>query len=93
MPDYWLIKNSDWWALFSNVANLDWGVFNTTSLPLGMNLPDEDNSFIISHVTEFDGEGGGGGEGNVPEPTVIALFGMGLLGMGLSRIRKKRKTS
>ena len=23
-PDYWILKNSTWWALFSNDADLDW---------------------------------------------------------------------
>ena len=63
-----------------------------------MNLPDDPDAddfdgFSISHVTEFDGEGGGGNEGNVPEPGMMALFGIGLMGMGLSRIRRKRKVS
>jgi hypothetical protein len=38
------------------------------------------------------GDNGGGGQGNnAPEPNVIALFGIGLVGMGLSSIRRKRK--
>nr|WP_283093330.1 PEP-CTERM sorting domain-containing protein [Noviherbaspirillum sp. L7-7A] len=34
--------------------------------------------------------GGGGASGEVPEPTTVALFGLGLLGFWASR-RKARK--
>lgn len=37
--------------------------------------------------------GGGGGPSAIPEPGMMALFGIGLVGMGLSQIRRKRKVS
>ena len=45
----------------------------------------------ISHIAIYGG--GGAPPGNVPEPSFIALFGMGLLGMGLSYSRRKRKAA
>ncbi|MDT4288584.1 PEP-CTERM sorting domain-containing protein [Methylomonas sp. MO1] len=44
-----------------------------------------DSGFLIGNYTR---NGGGGGQGSVPEPSVVALLGMGLLGMGLSRKNK-----
>ncbi|WP_349292189.1 PEP-CTERM sorting domain-containing protein [Noviherbaspirillum sp. L7-7A] len=45
----------------------------------------------LSHYTLFEGfVGGGGASGEVPEPTTVALFGLGLLGFWASR-RKARK--
>ncbi|WP_445366810.1 PEP-CTERM sorting domain-containing protein [Methylomonas sp. BW4-1] len=44
-----------------------------------------DSGFLIGNYTR---DGGGGGQGSVPEPSVVALLGMGLLGMGLSRKSK-----
>ncbi|MBD9355261.1 PEP-CTERM sorting domain-containing protein [Methylomonas albis] len=44
-----------------------------------------DSGFLVGNYTR---DGGGGGQGSVPEPSVVALLGMGLLGMGLSRKAK-----
>jgi len=83
--DYWILKNAGWWVLYENVAFLNWGVFDASSLQDGMNIPDKDGEFLISHVTVFDGESGGGGGGGggsggeIPEPSGIALIGLGLI--------------
>lgn len=43
----------------------------------------------ISHIAIYGGEGGG----TVPEPSFIALLGIGLLGISLSHIHRKRKAT
>lgn len=47
----------------------------------------------LSHYTLFDGQtgggGGGGGGGKAPEPNIVALLGIGLLGMSMSRLNKR----
>lgn len=67
--DYFLVKNSTRMALFENLADLDWGVFDTDLLSDAMKLPDfgkvctpDDGDdcvpkpgFTISHVTQFSG--------------------------------------
>ena len=50
----------------------------------------------LSHLSLYYKNAEGGkppGGGPIPEPSFIALFGMGLLGMGLSHIRRKRKAA
>ncbi|RKZ63599.1 MAG: hypothetical protein DRQ44_09935 [Gammaproteobacteria bacterium] len=48
----------------------------------------------LSHISFYDtGDGGGNPPSGIPEPGVVALFGMGLLGMGLSHLRRRRKVS
>ncbi|MGB5260934.1 MAG: PEP-CTERM sorting domain-containing protein [Gammaproteobacteria bacterium] len=87
-PSYFLIKNATRMALFQNLAGVDWGVFDTSLLSSGkksINLPS--GGFTISHVTHF---GGGGGNGSVPEPGVVALLGIGLLGMVTLRGLRRR---
>jgi hypothetical protein len=72
--EYFLIKNARRVALFRNIDELDWGVFDATRLSGAMNLPSED--FEISHVTRF-----------VPEPSTLALLGLGLIGIYVVRRR------
>ena len=85
-PSYFLIKNATRMALFQNLSDLNWGVFDTSLLSTGgksINLPT--SGYTISHVTHF-----GGGNGTVPEPGVAALLGIGLLGMiTFSGIRRR----
>jgi hypothetical protein len=83
-PEYYLIKNSTFVALYQNIADLGFGVFDNSDLPAGMNLPSSD--FVISHVSQFNG---GDTPAPVPEPATMMLFGIGLLGLaGVSRRKK-----
>jgi len=80
-PDYFLLKNATRIALYENLTDIDWGVFDSSDLSGSMNIPSD--GFMISHVSEF----GGGQE--VPEPGVLGLLGMGLVGIFLGRRRMK----
>ena len=97
-PDYFLIKNATFQALFENNAYVGWGVFDVNDILLGMNLGewDGEEGFTISHVTEFTSDGGRGGLCNpdedptclsaVPIPAAVWLFGSGLIGLvGVAR--------
>lgn len=76
-PGYYIIKNAKFWALFENVASLDWAVFSLNGLPSKINLGG--GQFTISHVSEF-------GKGtSVPEPSSLGLLAAGVLGLAAAR--------
>ena len=102
VPDEWLGVTGDWSFLVkqgnaSSIAYLfedvEFGVnggFNNFTINNG---GQEVNNY--SHVSGFvrESDDDGGDKPNVPEPSFIALFGIGLLGMGLTYIRRKRKAA
>ncbi len=97
--DYFLIKNAQRMALFQNLADLDWGVFNTTSLSSAMNLPDT-SSYEISHVTRFNGSGSTSSSSGtasstsgfgVPEPSTYSLLGLAAVAFGFVHRRRQQK--
>ena len=85
-PGFFLVKNSTWTAVFKNLLSLDFGVF--TSCLSGCQLNSADfkigtDDFTISHITAAPGGG------TVPEPGILTLMGLGLLGLGFTRRRRQ----
>lgn len=89
-PDYYIVKNAQYWALFQNVVNLDWAVIDSRTVlydtigntvgTLGDTMNINGGSWSISHVTPFTREGGTPtGISNIPEPTIFSLLGLGLV--------------
>jgi len=78
--DFFIVKNTDSWALFGNNADKDWAVFDATTM-MNMNVG---NDTTISHLTVFSNGGA-----NVPEPSIVALLAIGLIGMIAARRRMK----
>jgi hypothetical protein len=85
--EYFLVKNSNRVALFKNLANLGWGVFDSMDLSEAINLPSDD--FEISHVTRFNAITTPPPT-TVPEPATLGLLGAGLLALAFARRRAAR---
>ena len=96
-PDYFLVKNAHFQALFENKAYVGWGVFDINVITLDMNLGEWDvnEGFTISHVDEFISTGDKGLCNPIDDPTCLPavpipaaawLFGSGLIGLvGIGR--------
>lgn len=86
-PAYFLVKvgggrgtgTEDTHFLYENLADLRWGFVNLEEFGDAVKL---DNIGVISHVAIADGGT------SVPEPSILALLGIGLVGLGLARSRK-----
>ncbi len=62
----------------------------TTQGNCGSSTNCSDSGFAFGLYAEKTNGGGGGSGGQTPEPSVVALMGIGLLGMGASRLRKAK---
>lgn len=78
--DYFIVKNAQRIALFKNLMDIDWGVFDTGDLSSAMNLPDF-SEYTISHSTQFTA--------TVPKPGMVGLLAIGLLGVLVARSKMK----
>jgi len=82
--DYYIVKNSTVWALYQNVADFHWAVFEAVE---GLNV--NDATTTISHYTGF-----GTPPSETPGPDVpdsgatIALMGIALAGLGFLKRRR-----
>ena len=83
-PEYYLIKlgggsfAGDTHVLYDNAIDLSYAVIDLGILGQGATI----DITRVSHISEFDGTI------SVPEPGTLALFGLGLLGLVVSRRRK-----
>lgn len=77
-----------------NTAVAIGGIYNSPFEQSAFPNASGNNTKDISHISVYyrntSNGGGGGTGGQVPEPGVVALMGIGLLGMGASRIRKAK---
>jgi hypothetical protein len=87
-PAYYLVKTGKKSAvgpghthfLFDNLTDLSWAVVDLQVLGFD---PSKVNFTKISHISEFSGAV------EIPEPAVLALLAIGLLGLSVSRRRVK----
>jgi len=87
-PGYYIIKNAVTWVLMENLFSIDWGVLSLTDLAEFTGESSFGNlaeNVIISHVSEING----GDDHDVAEPGTLGLLGLGLVGLGMARRRRK----
>lgn len=78
---FFVAKGGNFFNLFDNPAPLN---TDTWSTPLN---PNNQRPFGLSHLTFYDS--GSTPPQEIPEPGILALVGLGLLGIGAARRRKK----
>ena len=79
-PEYFLVKNSTWMALFQNNADYDWGVIDTSFLVSDFNIGQNSDQVTISHVLNLgDASSGGPRINQVPEPVTWMLLLSGFI--------------
>jgi hypothetical protein len=85
--EYYIIKNATFWALYQNIGDLNWAVFDASELDDSINLLSSDrDGYTISHVSQFEST-----STTVPEPSTTLLLGVGILGLGLYSRRRHVK--
>ena len=92
-PEYYLVKigggsgagADDTHYLFDNTSNLGWGFINLSLFGEDVKIT---NFSIISHVGATGSGACEGDCGEVPEPAMVGLLAIGLLGFAVARRRK-----
>ncbi|MDD1623059.1 MAG: PEP-CTERM sorting domain-containing protein, partial [Methylococcaceae bacterium] len=96
-PDYFILHNANNIALFGNVSALDWAVFDWTALSADFNI--NGAGAEISFIAEFNGNADfctihptdpscGDIPPPLPEPSILALIGLGMMSMAASYRRR-----